>query len=480
MRKILLINPPETEQTGFISPPLGLASLAGTLQAAGFGVRIVDGCRTGWAGVKAELETCRPDLVGITCLTPGRKKALACARLAREILGQCTVVLGGAHPTLMYRQLLENYPEVDLVVVGEGELALLEIARGEPPEKIAGVASRGPGGAVVFTERRPVEDLDSLPLPAWQLLGPELLKYPPNSPIPSHNGIDLAAVPRVSVVFSRGCTGRCEFCSTWRVWKGWRGRSPGRMADELELLYKDFGIRHFCFADDAMTVDRGAAIGLCDEIIRRGLKIAFYATTRADCVDPELLARLKAAGCYEVSFGIESASPELLRRMNKKADVETALAAIKMTRAAGLRACALLIAGNAGETAATIDETVDFLRRAEPDGIGTAGGLWVLPGTALCERLKRKGVLDDGFWLGDEPYLLYTMEHPPRRLRLFAHAIKTRKKISEMSAGYKARFYAAELASAAGRRLETFPAAKAALKALLGPALRALRSGGGN
>ncbi|GAB4487448.1 MAG: radical SAM protein [Thermodesulfovibrionales bacterium] len=402
------MNPPDTAQDGFSNPPLGLLYLAGTLLAHGFEVKVVDGCLDGSAGIRAVLEAFRPDIVGITCLTPGRKKALEAARMAKEIDPSVHTIMGGAHPTIMYRQLLEHYPFVDTVVRGEGERTLLEIAEGRDLASIDGIAYRSDSEIILNPPRKHIADLDEIPFPAWHLA--DLSRYQARGE-GTFNGIDLSRETRVSVIFSRGCVGHCDFCSTWWIWRGWRHRSPKNMADELELLHTRYGIRHFCFADDALTIDRQATIELCEEIIRRSLKIAFFATTRTDCVDEEMLLKLKQAGCYEISFGIETGSPTLLARMNKENDVRNSECAIALSKKAGLKVTALLIVGNIGETEETVHQTVAFLRRTRPHTIGCVGGLWILPGTRVYRESRKLGFIDDDFWLGDEPYKIYTLEH---------------------------------------------------------------------
>lgn len=191
------------------------------------------------------------------------------------------------------------------------------------------------------------------------------------------------------------------------------------MADELELLYKKYGIRHFCFADDAMTLDRQATITLCDEIVSRGLKIAFHVSTRTDSVDEEVLRKLKIAGCYAIAYGVESGSENILKGMNKENEVPLACRAIELTRKAGISVTALMIVGNVGETDDTIAETIRFLRKTKPDVVGCAGGLWILPGTALYQNCKRIGFLDDDFWLSDEPYKVYTVEKSPDEIKRY-------------------------------------------------------------
>lgn len=416
MKKVLLINPYETAQDGYSNPPLGLLYLAGTLLRNGIDVRVVDGYREGKGAVVAALNEFMPDMVGITCLTPGRIRVVEIAAMVKEMVGNIPVVLGGAHPTIMYKQMLENYPQIDYIVLGEGEQTLLELVQGADPQQIDGLAYRQDGAVVKTPPRALSKDLDEIPFPAWHLL--DLSKYPPRNDgrIGLVNGVDPEVEPRVSVVFSRGCTGHCDFCSTWWIWKGWRHRSAKNMTDELELLYHQQHIRSFCFADDAMTIDRQAVIDLCDEIIDRGLKIAFTITTRTDCVDRVMLDKLKKAGCYVVNFGIETGSSKLLNDMCKENDIETAEKAILLTQEAGLSVTALIIVGNVGETDETVEETARFLKRTKPDNIGSVGGLWILPGTKLYQRCRRKGIIDDDFWLTDVPYPIYTEEHSLQEL----------------------------------------------------------------
>lgn len=413
MKKVLLVNPHETEQSGFTSPPLGLLYLAGNLLKHGFDVRVVDGCLEGKAAVQKAVEEFRPQLVGITSLTPGRKKAIEIADMVKKFDSGTTVVLGGAHPTIMYRQLMENYPSIDYIVIGEGEESSLELAQGKEPSQVKGIVYRENGKIVKTPVRNNVANLDDIPFPAWRLL--DLKRYPAIDRGVYH-GVDLEKVPRISVIFSRGCTGHCDFCSTWWIWKGWRHRSAKNMVDELELLCRDHGIRHFCFADDAMTVDRQATIDLCDEIVGRKLDIAFHATTRTDCVDEQLLKKMKEAGCYKIAFGIETGSPALLEKMGKDNDVQTAARAIRLAKEAGLVVTALMIIGNVAETKETVRETVNFLKRTQPDEIGCVGGLWILPGTKLYRDCKKKGYIEDSFWLSDEPFKIYTMEYSLEQL----------------------------------------------------------------
>lgn len=413
--KILLINPYGTEQSGYINPPLGLLYLAGSLLPEGFDVEVIDGCKEGKDGISEAIRNFGPDVVGITCYTPGRNNVLEIAQIAKDINFHIKVILGGVHPTIMFKQLLENYPQVDYIMLGEGEKTFIEFAKGNNPESIDGIAFIKDGKFFKTKPREYIENLDEIPFPAWHLI--DFNKYDPRGE-GIFRDIDLAKVPRVSVVFSRGCIGHCTFCSTWWIWRGWRHRSPKNMTDEIEMLNKKFGIVHFCFADDAMTIDHDATILLCDEIIKRDLKIAFEVTTRTDCVDKEMLSKLFQAGCYKISYGVETGSATLLKKMNKENTIEATENAIKLTKQAGIKVNALIIAGCVGEDNTTLNETLDFLRKCEPDEIGCVGGLWILPGTKLYYDCKKDGIIDDNFWLGNEPYMIYTKEHSLEELDL--------------------------------------------------------------
>lgn len=429
--KVLLINPPETSQGGFSNAPLGLLYLAGSLERAGHEVKIVDGYLDGWPGIDAALVE-GPELVGITCYTPGRHNALECARRAKAI--GALVVMGGPHPSIAWRQILSNYPEVDVCVIGEGERAICELADGVGLDFIDGLSFRYAGASkelskqiIRTNDRVPVTDLDVIPFPAWHLV--DLDRYPGGGGVHEVRGhsIPLGQV-RVPIVATRGCKHSCMFCSSWWIWHGHRARSCKNIADEVEMLVSR-GYHHFVFEDDAFTQNKQTIIDFCGEVIRRDLPIAFFCTTSVDAFDIHLASALKMAGCYGISFGIESGSQIILDRMGKNTTVEQNEAAIRAAKEAGLAVCALIIVGNVGETDETINQTVDFLRRCEVDDIGTLGQLWVFPGTALYQYARKKGYIDDSFWLGSQETFTLMDGWTPEQLAKWHGCICTRTRV---------------------------------------------------
>jgi len=427
MKKVLLINPPEAGRGNYSTPPLGLLYLAAVLKKNNIEVDFIDGYLNGWDGIERKIDECSPSIVSITCHTYARAKALKVAEIVRKKKAGALIVLGGAHATLMHRQLLENYKFIDIVVRGEGELTFLEICQERDLKDIDGIAYRRGGEIITNAERKLIANLDDLPFPAWELV--DLSRYPPDGS-GVYNGIDIGKSPCVPVVFSRGCIGSCIFCCDKLLWKRWRRRSPENMAQELELLNKKYGMKRFNFNDDLFTADRKAVARLCEEIIGRQLNIVFEIVSRTDCLDMELLKLLKKAGCFKICFGIETASKELLKRMKKFIDPAVSEKAIRLTRSVGIRASALLIAGSLGETRQTINETIDFLKRADPDEVGLANGLRVLPGTELYEHAKRIGFIGDGFWLTSYHWKIFTAENSKLNLNIFCEALKRRERLA--------------------------------------------------
>lgn len=425
--KVLLINPPESGRGSYSSSPLGLLYCAGVLQKNNIPVKVIDGFMDGWDVLMKKAVQFNPAIVGISCPTYARSKALRVAELVKKELPGIKVILGGPHPTIMGRQLLEHYPFVDMIAMGESEFLISDICNGLKPEAIPGLGFRK-GQRIILNDKRPnIEALDTIPFPAWNLIEPA--KY-----FTDDRGIfedvNLDAEPCAFLVFSRGCIGNCNFCSNKLTWNRWRHRSPENMADEIEAIHKEYGIRHFHFNDDCFSADPKAAVGLCDEIQKRKIKIFFDIVTRVDCIDERLVKSLKAAGCYKISFGIETASPKILKIMGKPVNMERAIKSIQLTISRGVQADIFIIAGCLGETCETVNETIDFLNNITPTRVSVVPGLMVFPGTRLYEHAKRESFINDDFWMTDYNWKVYTAENSRLRLNVFAQALRKHEKLS--------------------------------------------------
>lgn len=418
-KKILLINPPGIEQDGYHPCPLGILYLSAYLKKKVTNVRVevIDGTKEGEGAVRDKLRLYRPDLVGISALTPGRHQALRVALITKKYIPHCKVVFGGVHPTLMWPQMMKHYPVIDYVVKGEGEITLTELVTNVNLANIKGLVWRK-GKTIINNADRPlIKNLDKIPFPDRDVINP--LSYPARGQ-GTVNGINLEKETPVSIIFSRGCMGTCTFCVSWKIWKGYRSRSGKKVADEVEMLYDKFHVKHISFLDDTLTGNRKEIIIFCQEIIKRGIKVAFFGTTRVDCVDKELLRLMKMAGFYILGYGIETGSPEMLQKINKKTNLKKNLEVAKWTKKAGIRFYALMMLGLPGETDKDKNSTYQLIKKMKPYETGCIGVTWIFPGTILYLQAKNAGLINDNFWLSKRPYYIYRggLSNDPLQKRL--------------------------------------------------------------
>jgi radical SAM superfamily enzyme YgiQ (UPF0313 family) len=318
------------------------------------------------------------------------------------------VVAGGPHATFFPDQVLAC-GNVDIVVTGEGEATMVELAvaleRGTGLDEVSGIVFRKGQDIVATPPRSRTENLDAFPFPAYGTFDLSQYKSPE---IPSC----YQNLPGTHVVTSRGCPFTCRFCSVNRFFNGkWAFRSPGNVVDELEALINDFGVRHVYFSDDLFSLRPERAISICKEILDRKLELVWMAETRVDCVDGEMLRWMRRAGCYRVYYGVESGSPAILRAINKGFTVRQVAAAFDLTHKAGIEPCCFLMVGNPGETPQTISETVALMHAIRPATMPTIGITTILPGTDLYDLSKRQGLINDAYWSTDGAPPLYTGEH---------------------------------------------------------------------
>lgn len=416
--RTLLINPPAIE---IINPadmqrrqpdktwaPLGVAYLGSCLRAEGYDVTVRDMHSYSWDEVEIELRAVAPDIVGISCFTMWKSGAFRTARLAKEINPEVTVVMGAPHATFFPEQIFRAVP-VDVIVSGEGEQTFVELVealdRGRDVADVKGLVLFR-DGLVIRTGSRPqIRHLDELPFPLYDHIDLHEYKSPEIPP-------PFLPLAGTHITTSRGCPFSCRYCSVSAFWgRKWRPRSPQNVVDEVEWLYKEYGVRHIYFSDDLFSLDRKRVIEICHEILRRKLELVWMAETRVDCVGREMLNEMRRAGCYRVYYGVESGSARILKAINKGVTPEQIKRAFKLTHEAGIQPCAFLMVGNPGEDESTIDETIELVNEIKPATTPIIGLTQILPSTHLYEQSKELGLIDDDFWLSDEPAPFYTADH---------------------------------------------------------------------
>ncbi len=358
MAKVLLIYPPFKAHQ--VTPPLGLAYLAGYLNANGHQVRILDSNRLGYSSndLISAAKDLKPDLIGVNIMSLFFSQAKdVISHLKRSL--DVPVVIGGPHVTCLAKASLQE-TKADFAIVGEGEITLCELAdeltRTKPNfKKINGLAYRSKN-IIINPPRKLVADLDSLPLPAWKLLPPKA--YPP-----APHGALYKRFPIAPIITSRGCPYKCTFCSSPVLWGNKiRFRSPESVLDEIEHLVKVHGVKEIHFEDDNLTFKAEHTKAICQGIIDRGLDIAWACPNgvRIDTLNRELLRLMKRSGCYLLALGIESASQEVLDRAQKKLDISTVPDIVKMIKSEGILTWGFFIIGLPGDTRETIQKTIEF------------------------------------------------------------------------------------------------------------------------
>src|SRR3972149_5629868 len=343
MLKIALIAPNLSSQ--YPQPPMGLALIAAVLERDGYPVTVVDA-----NALNLKVEAIMPlvkdaDVIGLTAMTPSINIALETARHLKKAYPDKIIILGGAHATLLPEETLATAPEIDIIVRGEGEDTILKLLpaleRKEPLTASNGISYRKEGKIISNPANSKLIDLNSLPFLAYHLLPWQ--KY---NPPPPHG----RALPFAVIITSRGCPYHCAYCSKPIFGRQFRAQAPARVADEIAHYQKTMGIKEFAFYDDVFTLDKKRVHNICDEIIKRGLKLHWTCETRVNLVDKELLRHIKQAGCYSVSYGIESGSPEILKTLDKGITLEQATEAIRWTREAGLQTIGYFMVGPPGES----------------------------------------------------------------------------------------------------------------------------------
>lgn len=383
--KVALVTSPHLERAYHhpLFPPIGLSYLAAVLEQNGFEVKVFDCPACGYTheNLKTELSSFMPDLIGIASMTATVPSALHAARIAKEACPNSKVIMGGPHATFADNQILTEEKTVDVVVRGEGELTLLELAQNNADPKTLpatqGITFRNNGQIIKTPDRPYIEDLDALPRPAYKYL--QMDKY------------RIYGKIFLPIMSSRGCPFQCSFCVASQIFGAkFRARSAKNVVDELEWLKTEYGAEGISFHDDTLTLNKKRILDICDEMIARKINLPWGCQTRVDTVSPEVLAKMRQAGCNEVSFGVESGCQEILDAVHKKFELSQAEKAIKWAKKEGLFVAVSTIIGYPGETKESMQQTSDLMRRIEPDDA------WLCiatpyPGTELRALVEKNG-----------------------------------------------------------------------------------------
>jgi anaerobic magnesium-protoporphyrin IX monomethyl ester cyclase len=374
--KIALIAPPYPLEEA-PSPPLGLCYVGAACERAGAQTIILDYIVSRYTPEKlsAALDRFKPDGVGATSVTMNFYEAIRTIRDVKAHNPAIVTMMGGPHVSFDAANTLKLYPELDLIVIGEAERTLLELIpaihnRAAWPS-IRGIAFRTDNQVTTTPPRPLIADLDALPLPARHLL-----------PMSRYQALGFP----VSIITSRGCPNQCIFCLGRRmVGQKARFRDARSVVDEIEHILA-YGFTRINIADDLFTASRRRVEALCKEIGDRGIRFDWSAFARVNTVDPEMLKAMRAAGCDSISFGIESADPDVLQTVRKGITLDQARRAVAWSKAAGLRAHASFMVGLPGESLESLEATRRFAE--ELDIEHGYHFLSPFPGTTVREEIQ--------------------------------------------------------------------------------------------
>lgn len=390
MTTVTLVYPffrPSRDKSIFRFPPLGPGYIVSYLRQHGVSASLVDCTFLTEAEAVEQVRLLKPRIVGVYSMFSMKESALHMARLLKA---HCEMlVAGGPLPTLLPEDFLNDF---DVVCVGEGETTTLELVEAVEGHRslsaVKGIAYRNrnsQGKKIVRTQSRElVQDLDGLPFPARDHFDNEAYKK---------HYKQRFGYTTTSIITSRGCPFRCDFCSRAVFGHEFRARSAMNVVDEMESV-KALGYERTWFSDDCFTLEKKRLLSICTEIIRRGLDIEWECLSRVDTIDHDTALMMKNAGCVRVFFGLESGNDAVLKLMNKQVSVRDARNAVLTTKAAGIQVGAFFIVGYPGETDETILDTLRFASSLPLDYLSFSMP-YPIPGTALYERVKSNIEFED-------------------------------------------------------------------------------------
>jgi radical SAM superfamily enzyme YgiQ (UPF0313 family) len=404
-KKILLVWPSSARQNPPNWPPLGISYLASYIAAfdSELQIKLIDYDITPFSKDiwQHELSTYQPDIVGISILMLNAANGMQLARVAKQENHDIITVLGGGHASIFPHECLKYS---DIAVRGEGEKTFLEIIQGMDLASIKGISYLRDREFVDNPPRERISNLDELPLPLLDSFDME--RYLEGG-LKSGSTLGSEGVLRAGTVLgSRGCPYGCTFCASQQFWgRAIKFRSVKNIVDEIEFLQAKYRLDKMNFQDDTINIPQNRAVEICDEIIKRGLntKLQFYSLIRANknFVSPKLFQKMKAANFVQVSLGIESASPKVLKAMQKDLAPEEVRSAIKMARKAKIPSVTgNFMVGNWDESFLDVLKTWYFVLFNNVEPL-----FWICtpyPGTEFSRRLMAAGYLDSGYsWLID-------------------------------------------------------------------------------
>ena len=344
------------EKAGSYMPPYGLLLIGAMLEKAGHEVALIDREVQFLPDEKVldRIVAWRPDAVGLSVFTIGSEEGAALARTIKGRFPDLPVIAGGPH-VFVAPELLQQAGCFDYLVKGEGEQTIVELidalSAGAPVDDVDGLSYQKDGAWTDTAPRSPIKDLDTLPQPAFHLLG----DISPYHPTP----FGYRRLPILPLVTSRGCPFECIFCS--RLWgRNWRAHSADYVIDLANRCVTDFKVKELWFTEDTFAINRQRVVDICEGLIRTQKNLVWSCMTNIHVLDEELLALMKRAGCWQIQLGLESGDDQVLKFIKKPIQIGLVREKVNLINKAGIMPRGFFILGHLVDTPETIQRTIDF------------------------------------------------------------------------------------------------------------------------
>lgn len=423
MSEIILFNPYYSQQKSYFTffkptAPLGLMYLAAYLRKFNLASKIIElGVFNFEEAIKTRnrirfglsnrqilniLKEEQPKIVGITSMySVFYRDVMDLAGTIKKYDPQCKVIIGGNHASSYYNFILKD-KNIDFVVIGEGEETFLELCqiilgkKSNNLEEIEGIAYRKKRKIIRNNARSLITDLDVIPFPARDLINLEeyFIKQKDNP--------YLFRYPSTNIITSRGCPGGCLYCTVRAVWgRSWRARSVQNVVDEIEELVKKYGVRDLAFMDDNASVNKKRWQEICDEIIKRKIDIKWTTPNGMAhwFLDKKTLRKMKKAGCYRITFGIESGNAATRQFIGKPYSLSQAKELIEYANEIGLWTSATFILGSPYENMDSIKDSIEYAKKSGMD-FASFINMMPMPTSEIYQYFKKEGLINFDRFLG--------------------------------------------------------------------------------
>lgn len=405
-KEAVLINPPisledrygkDMKNFGALSEPLGIAYIAGYIDSLGYKATIIDAPaeQLDIDAVVSKINSFESiPVVGISVLTTVFHVVKNLCSKIRKAFPDILIVLGGPHCTALPERTLYEIKEADIICIGEGELTFAEILKASGKSEwhsINGICFRYEGEIVRTSPRQFIKNLDEIPPPARHLL--PMSKY--------HLTVSRVARQKSycpTIIVARGCPFKCTYCSR-TFGKSLRIHSIPRIISEIKMLIDTYDVRQINIEADTLTANKRFLHELCNDLIDNGLDkiVKWTCESRVDTVDENDLFLMKKAGCWQISYGVETGNQRLLDIINKSVTLEQIRKTFALTKKAGITIRGFFMLGLPGETRQESLNTINFAKEIDP--------LWAqftitvpYPGTKMFDDLRKSGEIKTLDW----------------------------------------------------------------------------------